>query len=77
MDASRVADAISRAQSAGQEQAASMQQALEAIMAHLETQAASATLKVDVADIMSRLRDLEEQQQSIQSQFSSNRWGPS
>jgi hypothetical protein len=77
MDASRVADAISRAQSAGQEQAASMQQALEAIMAHLETQAASATLKVDVADIMSRLRDLEEQQQSIQRQFSSNRWGPS
>jgi hypothetical protein len=77
MDASRVADAISRAQNAGQEQATSMQQALEAVMAHLESQAASATLKVDVADIMSRLRDLEEQQQSMQSQFSSNRWGPS
>jgi hypothetical protein len=53
-----------------------MQQALEAIMAHLESQAASATLKVDVADIMSRLRDLEEQQQSLQSQFGNNRWGP-
>jgi hypothetical protein len=77
MDANRVADTISRAQNAGHEQAASMQQALEAIMSHLESQTASVTSKVDVADITSRLRDLEEQQQSMQSQFSSNRWGPS
>jgi hypothetical protein len=75
-DASRLADTISRAQNTSQEQAAGMQQALEAIMAHLESQAAGATLKVDVADIMSRLRDLEEQQQSLQSQFGNNRWGP-
>ncbi len=75
-DAGRLADTIARARNTSQEQAASMRQALEAIMAHLESQADGATLKVDAADIMSRLQDLEERQQSLQSQFSSNRWGP-
>jgi hypothetical protein len=76
-DARRLVDTISRSQNGWQEQAAGARQALEAIMAHLESQAASAAPKVDVADIMSRLRDLEEQQQSLQSEFSNNRWGPS
>jgi hypothetical protein len=75
-DARRLVDTISRSRNGWQEQAAGVQQALEAMMAYLESQAASATSKVDVADIMSRLRDLEEQQQSLQSQFSNNRWGP-
>jgi hypothetical protein len=75
-DTSRLVDTISRAQNVWQEQAAAGRQALEAIMSHLENQAASNTPKVDVADIMSRLRELEEQQQNLQSQMSSNRWSP-
>jgi hypothetical protein len=76
LDASRLVDAISRSENGWREQAAEAQQVLDAIMGHLESQAASATPKVDVADIMSRLQNLEEQQQSLQSQFSNNRWSP-
>jgi hypothetical protein len=75
-NAGRIIDTMARSRNDGREQAAETQQALEAIMAHLESQAASAAPKVDVADIMTRLRDLEEQQQNLQSQFSNNRWSP-
>jgi hypothetical protein len=76
-NARRLVDTISRSRDGWQEQAAGLQQALEAIMDFLESQAANAAPKVDVADIMNRLRNLEEEQQSLQSQFSTNRWGPS
>jgi hypothetical protein len=56
-----------------QEQADSVQQALEGIMAYLENQAATAPPKVDVAGILNRLKDLEEQQQNLQSQFNNSR----
>jgi hypothetical protein len=75
-NARRLVDTISRSRDGWQEQAAGLQQALEAIMDFLEAQATTAAPKVDVADIMSRLRNLEEEQQSLQSQFSTNRWGP-
>jgi hypothetical protein len=74
-NAHRLVDTLSRSRDGWQEQAAGLQEALEAIMDFLEGQAATAP-KVDVAEIMSRLRNLEEEQQSLQSQFSTNRWGP-
>jgi t-SNARE complex subunit (syntaxin) len=72
-------ETLSRSRDGWQEQAASLQQALEAIMDFLEGQAAAtaATPKVDVTEIVSRLRNLEEEQQNLRSQMSVNRWGPS
>jgi len=75
-DASRLIDTIARSLNGWQEQAAGTQQTLEAIMAYLESQAADAAPKVEVAGIMSRLRDLEVQQQNLQTQFNTNRLGP-
>ena len=75
-DARRVVDTFSRSRSDWQEQADGLRQALEAIMAYLENQAANAAAKVDVAEMMSRLRDLEEQQQSLRGQINNNRMGP-
>jgi hypothetical protein len=74
--AKNIVDSLARSAGGSPEQAAGVQQALEAIMSHLENQAATAAPKVDVAGIMGRLRDLEEQQQSLQSQYNSHRWGP-
>ena len=76
-NARRLVDTFSRSRDAWQEQAASLQQSLEAIMDFLERQAEAAAPKVDAAEIMSRLRNLEEEQQNLQSQFNNNRWGPS
>jgi hypothetical protein len=77
--ARQLIETLSQSQDAWQEQAASLQQALESIMDFLEGQAAAAaaTPKVDVAEIVSRLRNLEEEQQNLRSQMSVNRWGPS
>ena len=75
-DVSRLIDTLSRSRDRWQEQAAGTRQALEAIMSHLESQAANAAPKVDVAGIMSRLRDLEVQLQNLQTQFNTNRLGP-
>jgi hypothetical protein len=75
-EANRLVDTLSHAGGGWPEQAAGVQQALESIMAHLENQAAAAPPKLDLEGIMSRLRDLEEQQQNMQSQFNNNRWGP-
>jgi hypothetical protein len=74
--ARRIIDTLSRSRDDWQTQAAGLQQALEAMMDFLEGQAAAAP-KVDVSDIMSRLRTLEEEQQNLRSQLSVNRWGPS
>jgi hypothetical protein len=74
--ASHLVDTLARTGGGWPEQAAGVQQALESIMAYLENQAATAAPTVDVAGIMSRLKDLEEQQQTLQSQFNVNRWGP-
>lgn len=73
--ARRLADTLSRSQGGWPEQAAGLQQSLEAIMAHLESQAAAAP-RVDVAGIMNRLRDIEEGQKNLQGQLNNNRWGP-
>jgi hypothetical protein len=73
-NAGRLVDTFARSRDGWQEQAAGLLQSLEAIMEFLEGHAA--TPKVDAADIMSRLRNLEEEQQSLQSQFNTNRWGP-
>jgi hypothetical protein len=70
----RLIDTLTRDGTGWQEQAAGLQQALAAIMEYLEGQ--SVTPKVDVADIMNRLQNLEQEQQSLQSQFNNNRWGP-
>jgi len=77
--ARQLIETLSRSRDGWQEQAASLQQALEAIMDFLEGQAAAvaAAPKVDVAEIVSRLRNLEEEQQNLRSQMSVNRWGPS
>jgi hypothetical protein len=75
-DARRLADTLSQSRDGGQEEAAGVRQALEAIMDYLEGQAAKAAPKADETDIMSRLRDLQEQQQSLQNQVNNNRWGP-
>ncbi len=72
-DARRLADTLTRSRNDWQEQSAGVQQALEAIMGFLESQAANVAPNVDVAGIMSRLRDLEEQQRTLQSQFNTNR----
>jgi len=66
-------EALSRSGHDWQEQSANVQQALEGIMAYLENQAATAPPKVDVAGILNRLKDLEEQQQNMQSQFNTSR----
>jgi len=71
--ANRLVDTLARSRNGWQEQAAGVQQTLEAIMAYLEGQAAATATKVDVDGIMSRLRDLEASQQSLQSQFNTNR----
>ena len=76
-NARRLVDTLSRTRDGWQDQAASLQQALGAIMDFLEGQAANAAPKLDAAEIMSRLRNLEEEQHSLQSQFNTNRWGPS
>jgi hypothetical protein len=70
----RLVDTLTSSGNGWEEQAASLQQALAGIMEYLEGQTAAP--KADVADIMSRLRNLEEEQQSLQSQFNNNRWGP-
>jgi hypothetical protein len=75
-NARRLVDTLSRSRDGWPEQAASLQQSLEAIMDFLEGQAGAAAPKVDAAEIMSRLRNLEEEQQNLQSQFNNNRWGP-
>jgi hypothetical protein len=77
--ARRLVDTLSTSRDGWQEQAADLQQALESIMDFLERQnaAAAAAPKVDIADIISRLRNLEEEQQNLRSQISINRWGPS
>jgi hypothetical protein len=72
-DAHRLVDTLSRAGGGWPEQAAGVGQALEAMMAYLEKQAATAAPKVDADGIMSRLRDLEERQQNLQSQFNASR----
>jgi hypothetical protein len=69
-------DTLSGSRPGWPEQAAAVQQALESVMAYLENQAAAAAPNLDVAGVMSRLKALEEQQQSAQSQFNNNRWGP-
>jgi hypothetical protein len=71
--AASLAEALSRSSHDWQEQSSQVQQALEGIMAHLEKQAATAPPQVDVAGILTRLKDLEEQQQNMQSQFNNNR----
>jgi hypothetical protein len=68
-----LADALSRSGRDWPEQADRVQQALEGIMAYLENQAATAPPKVDAAAILNRLKDLEEQQQNMQSQFNNSR----
>jgi hypothetical protein len=68
--ASRLVDTLSQSGQDG------VGQALERIMAYLENQAAMPAPKVDLAGIMSRLKDLEDQQQTLQSQYNNNRWGP-
>jgi hypothetical protein len=74
--ARRLADTLTQTRSGWPEQAAGIQQALEAIMAYLENQAAAAAPQVDTADIIKRLKDLEEEQENLQSQLNNNRWGP-
>ena len=69
-------DTLSRSGQSWPEQADGVKQALEGVMAYLENQAANAAPKVDVAGIMSRLRDLEVQLQNLQTQFNTNRLGP-
>ena len=68
-----MADTLAGSGQSWPEQAAGVQQALESIMAYLENQAATAAPKVDVAGILGRLSDLEEQQKNLQSQFNNNR----
>jgi hypothetical protein len=72
-EAQRLVDTVARSGGGWAEQAADAQQALEAIMSFLENQAASAAPKVDVAGILGRLRNLEDQQQELQSQFNISR----
>jgi hypothetical protein len=72
-NARSLVDTLSQSAGGWPEQAAGVQQALESIMAYLENQAATPAPKVDVAGIIRRLRDLEEQQQSMQSQINVNR----
>jgi hypothetical protein len=68
-----LAETLSRSGGGWTEQADGVPQALEAIMAYLENQAANAAPKFDPAGIMSRLSALEEQQKDLQSQFNTNR----
>jgi hypothetical protein len=71
--AATLAEMLTRSGGGWTEQVAGVQQALEAIMAHLENLAANAAPKFDPAGILSRLSDLEEQQKDLQSQFNTNR----
>jgi len=71
--ARRLVDRLADSGAGWPEPAAGMQQALEAVMAYLENQAANVAPKFDADAIMSRLRDLEEQQQALQSQFNVSR----
>jgi hypothetical protein len=64
-------DTLARAGRGWPEQAAGLQQALEAVMAYLENQAAAP--RADVGGIMSRLSALEEQQRALQGQVNVNR----
>jgi hypothetical protein len=73
LEASRLVDTLARSRAGWQEHAAGMQQALEAVTAYLESQAATAAPKLEVEAIMSRLKDLEERQQALQTQFNTNR----
>jgi hypothetical protein len=74
----RLIDTLSQSRDGWQEQAADLHRALEAVMDFLETQAAAATAapKIDVAEIMNRLRNLEEEQRNLRSQISLTRWSP-
>jgi len=72
-NARRLVDTFSHSRDGWQEQADSVRQSLEAIMDFLERQAAAASPKVDAAEIMSRLRNLEEEQHNLQSQFNNSR----
>jgi hypothetical protein len=64
-------DTLARAGRGWPEQAAGLQQALEAVMAYLENQAAAPM--ADVSGTISRLSALEEQQRTLQSQINTNR----
>jgi hypothetical protein len=74
-DARRLVDTFARSQGGWSEQAADLRQAVEAIMAFLENQAATAPPQSNLSDILGRLQSLEEQQKNLQSQLSVNRWG--
>jgi hypothetical protein len=74
-NARRLVNTLSRSRDEWQAQAADLQQALASIMTFLENQAASAAPKSDLAEIMSRLRNLEEEQRNLAGQLSTNRWG--
>lgn len=74
-NARRLVDTLSRSRDEWQAQAADLQQALASILTFLENQAASAAPKSDLSEIMSRLRNLEEEQRNLAGQFSTNRWG--
>ena len=76
-NARRLADTLSLSRDAQRQQMDNLRQSLEAIMEFLERQAAEAAPKLDASEIMSRLQNIEEQQQNLQSQFNTNRWGPS
>jgi hypothetical protein len=76
-NARRLVDTLSRSRDDWQAQAADLQQALGAIMDYLENQAAANTTKSDLNEIMSRLRNLEEEQRNLSSQFNTSRWGAS
>jgi len=73
---SRLIDTLTHSRNGWQEQAADLSRALEAIMVFLENQATTTAPSVDISGIMDRLKDLEEQQQRLQSQLNTNRWGP-
>lgn len=72
-ETSRLVEALSRSHNSAHEQIATMHQALEAILAFLESQSANLPPKVDLADILGRLKDLEEQNRALQGQFSASR----
>jgi len=72
-DPRHLVDTLARSQGAWPEQAADLREALEAVMAFLEKQAASAPPRLDLSDILGRLQNLEEQQKNLQSQISLNR----
>jgi hypothetical protein len=76
--ARQLTDVFARSRDAWQEQAAELQRALEAIMEFLENEANAAANapKVDVNNILSRLQNLEEEQNNLRSQLSLTRWSP-